>query len=155
MTQEQIRLIRRLTKNIVVLFDGDAAGVRASIRGIDLILEQDMNVKICTFPEGEDPDSFAKGKSEENIRTYLLDKAKDFIQFKASLLLEEAKEDPVKKADTIRAIVSSIAKIPDVIQREIYIQSCALNMGVSEAVLFNALAPVSYTHLTLPTNREV
>lgn len=140
LTQEQIRLIRRLTKNIVVLFDGDAAGVRASIRGIDLILEQDMNVKICTFPEGEDPDSFAKGKSEENIRSYLLDKAKDFIQFKASLLLEEAKEDPVKKADTIRAIVSSIAKIPDVIQREIYIQSCALNMGVSEAVLFNALA---------------
>ena len=140
LTQEQIRLIRRLTKNIVVLFDGDAAGVRASIRGIDLILEQDMNVKICTFPEGEDPDSFAKGKSEENIRSYLLDKAIDFIQFKASLLLEEAKEDPVKKADTIRAIVSSIAKIPDVIQREIYIQSCALNMGVSEAVLFNALA---------------
>lgn len=140
LTQEQIRLIRRLTKNIVVLFDGDAAGVRASIRGIDLILEQDMHVKICTFPEGEDPDSFAKGKSEENIRTYLLDKAKDFIQFKASLLLEEAKEDPVKKADTIRAIVSSIAKIPDVIQREVYIQSCALNMGVSEAVLFNALA---------------
>ena len=140
LTQEQIRLIRRLTKNIVVLFDGDAAGVRASIRGIDLILEQDMNVKICTFPEGEDPDSFAKGKSEENIRSYLMDKAKDFIQFKASLLLEEAKEDPVKKADTIRAIVSSIAKIPDVIQREIYIQSCALNMGVSEAVLFNALA---------------
>lgn len=140
LTQEQIRLIRRLTKNIVVLFDGDAAGVRASIRGIDLILEQDMHVKICTFPEGEDPDSFAKGKSEENIRTYLLDKAKDFIQFKASLLLEEAKEDPVKKADTIRAIVSSIAKIPDVIQREVYIQSCAMNMGVSEAVLFNALA---------------
>ena len=140
LTQEQIRLIRRLTKNIVVLFDGDAAGVRASIRGIDLILEQDMNVKICTFPEGEDPDSFAKGKSEENIRSYLMDKAKDFIQFKASLLLEEAKEDPVKKADTIRAIVSSIAKIPDVIQREIYIQSCALNMGVSEAVLFNGLA---------------
>ena len=140
LTQEQIRLIRRLTKNIVVLFDGDAAGVRASIRGIDLILEQDMHVKICTFPEGEDPDSFAKGKSEENIRTYLLDKAKDFIQFKVSLLLEEAKEDPVKKADTIRAIVSSIAKIPDVIQREVYIQSCAMNMGVSEAVLFNALA---------------
>ena len=140
LTPEQIRLIRRLTKNVVVLFDGDAAGVRASLRGIDLILEQDMHVKICTFPDGEDPDSFAKGKTEEVIRAYLSSQAQDFIQYKATLLLEEAQEDPVQKADTIRAIVSSIAKIPDVIQREVYIQSCAKTMAVSEAVLFNALA---------------
>lgn len=140
LTSDQIRLIRRLTKNIVVLFDGDAAGVRASLRGIDLILEQDMHVKICTFPEGEDPDSFAKGKSEGSIKAFLSENAQDFIQYKATLLLEEAHNDPVKKADTVRAIVGSIAKIPDVIQREVYIQSCAKMMEMSEAVLFNALA---------------
>ena len=140
LTVDQIRLIRRLTKNIVVLFDGDAAGVRASLRGIDLILEQDMHVKICNFPEGEDPDSFAKGKTQEAIRTFLKDQAQDFIQYKANLLLEESQNDPVKKADTVRDIVHSIAKIPDVIQREVYVQSCAQIMEMSEGVLFNALA---------------
>lgn len=140
LTVDQIRLIRRLTKNIVVLFDGDAAGVRASLRGIDLILEQDMHVKICNFPEGEDPDSFAKGKTQEAIRTFLQDQAQDFIQYKANLLLEESQNDPVKKADTVRDIVQSIAKIPDVIQREVYVQSCAQIMEMSEGVLFNALA---------------
>ena len=140
LTVDQIRLIRRLTKNIVVLFDGDAAGVRASLRGIDLILEQDMHVKICNFPEGEDPDSFAKGKTQEAIRTFLQDHAQDFIQYKANLLLEESQNDPVKKADTVRDIVQSIAKIPDVIQREVYVQSCAQIMEMSEGVLFNALA---------------
>ena len=140
LTVDQIRLIRRLTKNIVVLFDGDAAGVRASLRGIDLILEQDMHVKICNFPEGEDPDSFAKGKTQEAIRTFLQDQAQDFIQYKANLLLEESQNDPVKKADTVRDIVQSIAKIPDVIQREVYVQSCAQIMAMSEGVLFSALA---------------
>lgn len=140
LTSDQIRLIRRLTKNIVVLFDGDAAGVRAALRGIDLILEQDMNVKICAFPEGEDPDSFSKGKPADEIQYYLTENAQDFIQYKANLLLEEAQSDPVKKADTIRDIVSSIAKIPDLIQREVYIQSCAQIMAVSEEVLFAALA---------------
>ena len=140
LTVDQIRLIRRLTKNIVVLFDGDAAGVRASLRGIDLILEQDMHVKICNFPEGEDPDSFARGKTQEAIRTFLQDQAQDFIQYKANLLLEESQNDPVKKADTVRDIVQSIAKIPDVIQREVYVQSCAQIMEMSEGVLFNALA---------------
>ena len=142
LTSDQIRLIRRLTKNIVVLFDGDPAGVRASLRGIDLILEQDMQVKICTFPEGEDPDSFSKGKSEEELRSFLTDNAQDFIQYKATLLLEEAQNDPIKRAETVRAIVSSIAKIPDVIQREVYIQSCAQIMDMSESVLFNALAQI-------------
>ena len=140
LTVDQIRLIRRLTKNIVVLFDGDAAGVRASLRGIDLILEQDMHVKICNFPEGEDPDSFAKGKTQEAIRTFLQDQAQDFIQYNANLLLEESQNDPVKKADTVRDIVQSIAKIPDVIQREVHVQSCAQIMEMSEGVLFNALA---------------
>ena len=143
LTSEQIRLINRLTKNITVLFDGDAAGIRASIRGIDLILEQGMNVKVCTFPDGEDPDSFAKSNTLEELTTYLNENAKDFIQFKASLLVKEANNDPIKKAETIREIVNSIAKIPDAIKREIYIRECASIMDISENVLFSTLAQIS------------
>ena len=142
LTPEQIRLINRLTKNITVLFDGDAAGLRASLRGIDLILEQGMNVKICTFPEREDPDSFAKNNDYEDVVLYLQENAKDFIQFKASLLVKEASDDPIKRADTVRDIVNSIAKIPDRIKKEIYIQECAQIMNISEAVLFNTLAQI-------------
>ena len=140
LTQEQIRLIQRLTQNIVVLFDGDAAGLRAALRGIDMILSQGMNVKVCSFPEGEDPDSFAKSHSLEEVQTFFNDNAKDFIQFKASLLMQEAQDDPVKKAATIKDMVESIAKIPDAIQREVYVQSCAAIMEISEEVLFSALA---------------
>jgi len=143
LTPEQIRLINRLTKNITVLFDGDAAGLRASVRGIDLILEQGMNVKVCTFPEGEDPDSFAKNNELEAVQTYLTDNSKDFIQFKANLLAKEAANDPIKRAETVRDIVNSIAKIPDPIKREIYIQECAQIMNVSEGVLFSTLAQIS------------
>jgi DNA primase len=140
LTPDQIRLINRLTKNITVLFDGDAAGLRASVRGIDLILEEGMNVKVCTFPDGEDPDSFAKKNSYEDLVLYLENNAKDFIQFKASLLMNEAKNDPVKKADLIRDMVVSISKIPDRIQREIYIQECSRIMDISEQVLLSTLA---------------
>lgn len=140
LTPDQIRLINRLTKNITVLFDGDAAGLRASIRGIDLILEEGMNVKVCTFPDGEDPDSFAKKTSYEDLVLYLENNAKDFIQFKASLLMNEAKNDPIKKADLIRDMVVSISKIPDRIQREIYIQECSRIMDISEQVLVSTLA---------------
>ena len=140
LTPDQIRLINRLTKNITVLFDGDAAGLRASIRGIDLILEEGMNVKVCTFPDGEDPDSFAKKTSYDNLVLYLENNAKDFIQFKASLLMNEAKNDPIKKADLIRDMVVSISKIPDRIQREIYIQECSRIMDISEQVLQSTLA---------------
>ena len=140
LTPEQIRLIRRLTSNVVVLFDGDAAGRRAAIRGIDLILEEGMNVRICSFPEGEDPDSFAKKHSLEEIKSYLSEQAKDFIQFKTDLLLQEAANDPVKKATTVREIVQIISKIPDAIKQEIYLRECAVQMEVSEAVLFNTLA---------------
>ncbi|WP_298479277.1 DNA primase [uncultured Maribacter sp.] len=142
LTPEQIRLINRLTKNITVLFDGDAAGLRASLRGIDLILEQGMNVKVCTFPEGEDPDSFAKNNEYDAVVAYLQENGKDFIQFKASLLMKEAANDPIKRADTVRDIVQSISKIPDRIQKEIYIQECAQIMNISEAVLFNTLAQI-------------
>ena len=142
LTSEQIRLINRLTKNITVLFDGDAAGLRASLRGIDLILEQGMNVKVCTFPEGEDPDSFAKQNTLEELALYLDENSKDFIQFKASILFEESKNDPIKKADTIREIINSIAKIPDRIKKEIYIQECSKIMDISEEVLFSTLAQI-------------
>lgn len=142
LTPEQIRLINRLTKNITVLFDGDAAGLRASLRGIDLILEQGMNVKVCTFPEGEDPDSFAKGNTYEDLVLYLEENAKDFIQFKTSLLANEAANDPIKRADTVRDIVNSISKIPDRIQQEIYVQECAKIMQISEEVLYNTLAQI-------------
>ncbi len=142
LTSDQIRLINRLSKNITVLFDGDAAGLRASIRGIDLILEQGMNVKICTFPEGEDPDSFAKSNSLEELALYLEENAQDFINFKASLLALEAKNDPIKKANTIRDMVESIAKIPDVIKQEVYLKECSRIMDISEDVLFNTLAQI-------------
>lgn len=140
LTPDQIRLINRLTKNITVLFDGDAAGLRASLRGIDLILEEGMNVKVCTFPLGEDPDSFAKKLPYEELLKYLDTHAQDFIQFKASLLMDDAKNDPVKKADLIRDIVVSISKIPDRIQREVYVQECARIMDISEQVLVSTLA---------------
>lgn len=140
LTSDQIRLVNRLTKNITVLFDGDAAGIRASIRGIDLILEQGMNVKVVSFPEGEDPDSFAKSHSTIELKKYLEEKSQDFIEFKVSLLMKEAANDPVKKAGLIRDIVTSISKIPDGIQREVYVQECASIMDISERVLFSELA---------------
>ncbi|MCG9791400.1 DNA primase [Flavobacterium algicola] len=143
LTPDQIRLVNRLTKNITVLFDGDAAGLRASVRGIDLILEEGMNVKVCTFPDGEDPDSFARKTSHDDLVAYLESNSKDFIQFKASLLMNEAKNDPIKKADLIRDMVTSISKIPDRIQREIYIQECSRIMDISEQVLVSTLAQLT------------
>ncbi len=139
LTSEQIRLINRLTKNITVLFDGDAAGMRAAIRGIDLILEQGMNVKVVVFPEGEDPDSFAKKNTQTELEEYLEENSKDFIEFKASLLYQDAKNDPVKRANLIHDMVSSIAKIPNQIQQEVYIQECSRIMDISEEVLFSTL----------------
>ncbi len=142
LTSDQIRLISRLTKNITVLFDSDAAGMRASIRGIDLILEQGMNVKVCSFPEGEDPDSFAKQNTLEELALYLEENVQDFISFKASLLQKESKNDPIKKAELIRDMVTSISKIPDVIKREIYVRECSRIMDISEDVLFDTLAQI-------------
>jgi len=146
LTSDQIRLINRLTKNITVLFDGDAAGLRAAVRGIDLILEQGMNVRICTFPKGEDPDSFAKKHDSNTLQAYLDENQQDFIRFKADLLQQEAKDDPIKKAELIRDMVNSISKIPDTIKREIYIQECASIMEISEEVLFSNLAQITKTN---------
>ena len=140
---DQIRMINRLTSNVVVLYDSDAAGLRASLRGIDLILEQGMNVRVCAFPKGEDPDSFAQSRSLQEINIFLEEHSKDFIQFKASLLSDEGKNNPISKAETIREIVESIHKIPDAIKQEIYIQSCSEIMQISEDVLFRALAQIN------------
>ncbi|GIM56174.1 DNA primase [Capnocytophaga canimorsus] len=143
LTPEQIRLINRLTPNITLLYDGDAAGLRASLRGVDLILEQGMNVKICTFPEGEDPDSFARKHAFEDLVLYLEENATDFIRFKASLLVQEAKNDPIKKSETIRDMVESISKISDMIKQEVYLRECAMLMDISEDVLFSTLSQIS------------
>ena len=142
LTPDQIRLINRLTNNITVLFDGDAAGIRASFRGIDLILEQGMNVRVVAFPEGEDPDSFARSRTSQDLIEYLTEESQDFIQFKTSILLEQTKKDPVKRAELIRDIVSSISKIPNNIHKEVYIQECASIMNISEQVLFNELSQI-------------
>ena len=142
LTSEQIRLIHRLTSNITILYDGDSAGLRASIRGVDLILEQGMNVRICTFPDGEDPDSFSKNNSLIEIKEYLDKNTQDFIRFKASILVDESKNDPLKRAETIRDMIGSISKIPDAIKREVYIRECASIMNISEEVLFTSLAQI-------------
>ena len=155
LTVDQIRMINRLTSNIVVLFDGDAAGLRASLRGIDLILEQGMNVRVCTFPEGDDPDSFAQSRATEEINNFLEEQSKDFIQFKASLLSDEGKNDPIRKAETIREIVESIHKIPDSIKQEIYIQNCAEIMQISEDALFSALAQINQKNKQKATKKFI
>lgn len=148
LTPDQIRLINRLTNNITVLFDGDAAGLRASIRGIDLILEAGMNVKVCSFPDGEDPDSFAKNNSYDVLKQYLDENSKDFIQFKADLLVKEANNDPIKKAELIRDMVNSISKISDYIKREIYIKECSRIMDITEEVIRSTLAQIEKKDLS-------
>ncbi|MEP7169563.1 MAG: toprim domain-containing protein, partial [Bacteroidota bacterium] len=135
LTVDQIKLIGRFTKNVTVLYDGDAAGIKASLRGIDLILEEGLNVKVVLFPDGEDPDSFAKKHSHSELTAFLKTNAQDFIKFKTSLLLSEVANDPVRKAGLIKDIVETISKIPDAIVREMYVQQCSHLMEISEQTL--------------------
>ena len=137
LTQEQVRLIKRFTPNITILYDGDPAGIKASIRGIDLVLEEGMNVRIVLLPDGEDPDSYSKKVSNEEFIKYLKEKETDFIRFKTQLLLEEANNDPVRKANLIRDIIKSIAVIPEAITRTIYIKECSTVWEITEAVLYH------------------
>ncbi|TWP23685.1 DNA primase [Apibacter muscae] len=143
LTTDQIRLIKRLTPNITILYDGDPAGIKASFRGIDMILEQEMNVRVLLFPQGEDPDSFARKHTTEEIELYFKQNIKDFINFKTDVLLEETQGDPIKKASLIRDIVGSIALITNLIQQEIYIKECSRLLDISEQVLFSELAQIS------------
>ena len=137
LTQEQVRLIKRFTQNITILYDGDAAGIKASIRGIDLVLEEGMNVKIVLLPNNEDPDSYSKKVSNEEFMKFLKENETDFIRFKTQLLLSEANNDPVRKADLIRDVVKSIAVIPEAITRTVYIKECSIVLEVSEPILYN------------------
>ena len=140
MSTDQINLIRRLTKNITMLYDSDKAGISATVRSIDMILEQNMNVNIVLFPESEDPDSFARNKESKEIINYLDENSIDFIEFKAKLLGESLKKSPTEKARIINEIILSISKIPDRIKQEIYIKHCSEIMNISENTLFNVLA---------------
>jgi DNA primase len=139
LTENQIRLIRRYTQNITILYDGDSAGIKASFRGIDMILKEGMNVRIVLFPDGDDPDSFAKKHSSSEIQEFIAGSSKDFIAFKTSLLAEEAGNDPVKRAGLIRGIVDSIALIPDSITRSVYVQECSRLLNIQEQVLLTEL----------------
>ncbi len=137
LTQEQVKLIKRFTPNITILYDGDPAGIKASIRGIDIVLEEGMNVKIVLLPDGEDPDSYSKKVSNEEFRNFLYKNETDFIRFKTQLLMAEANNDPVMKANLIRDVVKSIAVIPDAINRTVYIKECSTVLEVAEPILYN------------------
>ncbi|MFZ5552532.1 MAG: DNA primase [Bacteroidota bacterium] len=139
LTTEQIRLIKRYTPNITILYDGDAAGIKASFRGIDMILEEGMNVKVLLFPDGEDPDSFSKKVSTDELKKFIAENTKDFIFFKTGILLSEAQNDPVKKAGLIKELVHSIALIPDPITRSVYTKECSRLFEMNEQTLINEL----------------
>jgi DNA primase len=139
LTQDQVRLIQRYTSNITILYDGDPAGIKASLRGIDMILEQGMNVKIVLFPENEDPDSFSRKHRVAEVEAFIAKNAVNFILFKTRLLLDETAGDPIKKAALIKEIVSTIALIPDGISRSIYIRECSSMMTMPEQTLVNEL----------------
>jgi len=138
LTVEQIQLVKRNTPNMKIIYDGDTAGVKAALRGLDLVLEQDMNVKVVLLPEGQDPDSYLQKLGAADFKEYIDKEAKDFILFKTNLLMEEAAGDPVKKAAMIKDLVASIAKIPDPIKRSLYIKECAQLVKVEEEILVNA-----------------
>lgn len=154
LTTEQIRLIKRYTPNITILFDGDAAGLKASFRGIDMILEAGMNVRVVLFPDGEDPDSYAKAHTQKEITSFIGENSKDFIKFKTDLLLQEAGKDPIKRAGLIKDIVDSIALIPDPIIRSVYIQECSSLMAMEEQVLLNELNKVRRVRLNKQIAKE-
>jgi DNA primase len=137
LTQEQVRLIKRFTQNITILYDGDPAGIKASLRGIDLVLEEGMNVRIVLLPDGEDPDSYSRKVSNDEFTKYLRENETDFIRFKTQLLLSESRNDPIKKAALIRELVKSVAVIPETIARTVYIKECSTVMEVPEQVLYH------------------
>ena len=139
LTKEQVKLVKRYTKNLTILYDGDAAGIKASFRGIDLILEEGMNVKVVLFPDGEDPDSFAKKNSDAELALFIKEQKQDFITFKAQILLKDGENDPLKKSDLIREIVQSVGLIPDQITRSVYVKEIARQFEIEESIISNEL----------------
>ncbi len=152
LTPDQIRLIKRYTSNITILYDGDAAGIKASFRGIDLILEEGMNVKVVLFPEGEDPDSYAKAVSPVELEAYIEEHKQDFISFKADILLSDDEDDPIKRSGLIKDIVQSVALIPDQITRNVYVQSIAQRFDIGEDVLTAELIRNRKDHIAQKKN---
>ena len=140
LTVGQIALIRRFTKNVTVLFDGDAAGMRASLRGIDLLLKEGMKVKVVTFPDGDDPDSYSKKVSSTELQEFVKEGAQDFLAFKSDLLSEGAGDDPIKKAELVKSLVDTIACIPDTIQRTVYVQAIAARLKLQEKLLHSEVS---------------
>ena len=151
LTTDQIRLLGRFTKNITVIYDGDSAGIHASLRGIDMILKEGMNVRVVLLPEPEDPDSFARSHTAAEVQAYIHDNERDFLEFKANLLLHDAEGDPIRKAALIGDMVQSIAQIPDPIQRSVYIKECARIMDIDEQIL---ISEVARKRLTTSGDRE-
>ena len=151
LTVNQISLIRRLTKNVTMLFDSDKAGVNATERAIELLLSQGMNIDICILPDGEDPDSFGRNKTHDEINNYILENSVDFIQFKSSMLGQSVKNSPSQKTKIVNEIINLISKVADPIKQEIYIKDCSLLLNISESVLFNSLAQIK--HLKLPNKQ--
>jgi DNA primase len=139
LTAEQIRLIGRFTKNITILYDGDAAGIKASLRGLDMILEEGLNVKVVLFPDGHDPDSYVRGVGTSAFKAYIDKNSKDFILYKTDILLKEAGTDPIKRAEVIREVVESIAKIPDSIKASVFIKDCSHLLQIDERALLSEL----------------
>lgn len=144
LTPDQIRLIKRFTPNITIIYDGDAAGIKASLRGIDLVLEEGVNVKVLLLPDGEDPDSFARSMSSGQLQQYIAEHETDFIRFKTQLLMKGAESDPISKARLINDIVRSIAMVPDAITRSVYIQECSRLMDVQEEILYTEVRKIKF-----------
>ena len=139
LTTEQIKLIKRLTENVTILFDGDAAGIKASFRSIDMLLTEGMNIRVVLFPDGDDPDSFARKNPREFVENFIKNQAKDFIDFKAEILLKEAENDPIKKAEAIRDIVKSVGFVSNALKQEVYLKQVSTKFELSEQSLFNEL----------------
>jgi DNA primase len=154
LTEGQLQLIKRNTANLTILYDGDAAGIKAALRGLDLALEQDLNVKICLLPDGHDPDSYVQAHGVDDTRAYISRSAKDFILFKTDLLLAETAGDPIKKAGLVRDIVQSVARIPDPIKRSVYLKQCANLLEVDEQTLLGEANKIITTAVKKKADRE-
>lgn len=139
LTTEQIKLIKRLTENVTILFDGDAAGIKASFRSIDMLLSEGMNIRVLLFPDGDDPDSFSRKHPQEYVENFISENAKDFIDFKAEILLKDIADDPIRKTEAIRDIVKSVANVENILKQEVYLKEIANKFGLSEKSLFSEL----------------
>lgn len=155
LTEGQIRLISRYTQNITILYDGDAAGIKASFRGIDMILQEGMNVRVVLFPDGEDPDSFAKKHNTTELITYIKEHTQDFISFKTDVLIKEVGNDPIKRAELIKEIVASIAVIPDQIKRSVYTKECSNLLSIPENALINETNKILRKNLSKTTQQNI